>query len=267
MRPIIKYSGGKERELERLLPLVPQFAGKYVEPFLGGGAMLFRLRPQRALAGDINERLMHFYLDVRERFAETERDLRELAEMYEKDGKALYYKMRDAYNGKAETPYRFAAVYYLVNRACYRGLARTNAKGEFNVPFGYYKRLDTSRLTREHAALLKRTRLVCQDYAQTLGECQEDDFAFLDPPYDCTFTNYGNGKDFGRKEQERLAGVFRRLPCKALMVINNTPLTERLYIDFIRGEYGKKYPIGAGLGCRTEATHLIIANYECKTLI
>ena len=93
----------------------------------------------------------------------------------------------------------------------------------------------------------------------------KDDFMFLDPPYDCVFSDYGNKeyKDgFGEANHEKLADDFRKLKCKALLVIGRTPLTERLYGDLIIDEYTKSYAVNIRNRFKASATHILVANYK-----
>ena len=92
----------------------------------------------------------------------------------------------------------------------------------------------------------------------------KDDFMFLDPPYDCVFSDYGNieHKDgFNERNQIELAKQYKQLECKALMVIGRTPLTEKLYGDMIVDEYGKSYAVNIRNRFKSEASHILISNY------
>lgn len=95
--------------------------------------------------------------------------------------------------------------------------------------------------------------------------CNEDDFVFLDPPYDCAFSDYGNDeyKDgFNEDSHRRLANDFANLPCKALMVIGRTPLTEELYGRFVVDEYEKNYAVNIRNRFKAAANHIVVANYK-----
>lgn len=95
--------------------------------------------------------------------------------------------------------------------------------------------------------------------------CKNDDFVFLDPPYDCIFSDYGNQeyKDgFNEESHRRLANDFANLPCKALMVIGRTPLTEELYNGYIVEEYKKNYAVNIRNRFKVSAKHIVVANYR-----
>ena len=284
LKPMIKYRGGKSKELAQYLRFIPNRYNTYYEPFVGGGATFFAIAPQRAVIGDINEPLMNFYMDVRNRFDGLSRELAEIEAIYERnqaDYKArkkkypeerlpnaneeLYYRLRNQYNGIAPAQYSRAALYFFINKTSYSGMIRFNAQGQFNVPFGRYGHFNTKLVTREHSQLLQRTEILCSDYEVSFGRAGADDFMYLDPPYDCVFNDYGNqelSNGFDAKEHRRLAANFRKLRCKALMVIGHTPLTEELYGDLVKFEYSKDYAVNIRNRFHSQATHYVVTNYQ-----
>jgi len=142
-------------------------------------------------------------------------------------------------------------------------MLRFNSKGEYNVPFGRYKNFNTQIVSQEHHELLCRTEIANVDYSEIFNSCRQNDFIFLDPPYDCIFTDYGNIEQNGFSENDhvRLAQDFRNLQSRALMVIGKTPLTESLYRPFIRAEYSKTYAVNIRNRFKSVSTHLIVTNY------
>ncbi len=122
-------------------------------------------------------------------------------------------------------------------------MIRYNRQGEYNVPFGRYVHFNTRIITREHSQLLQRAELFNVDYENIFEMAHDGDFMFLDPPYDCVFNDYGNvdmQNGFDEEQHRRLANNFRNLPCRAMMVIGRTALTEELYGDLIQYQYPKK---------------------------
>lgn len=284
LKPMIKYRGGKSKELSQYRRFIPRDYETYYEPFVGGGATFFALAPQRAVIGDINEPLINFYRDVRNRFDDLSRELAELEALYERNqrdyrqrkqatpgervpnaNEALYYALRDQYNGLAPAQYSRAALYFFINKTSYSGMLRFNAQGHFNVPFGRYEHFNTKLVTREHACLLQRTEVLCSDYEESFKRAGQNDFMYLDPPYDCIFNDYGNQtleNGFDEAEHRRLARNFRQLRCRALMIIGHTPLTEELYGDLVKFEYAKNYAVNIRNRFRAQATHYVVTNYE-----
>lgn len=281
---MIKYRGGKTKEIPHIMAHVPRFTGRYVEPFMGGGALFFYLEPRRAIVNDINAPLMDFYRGVRDDYPRLRRELDELESLYaanrvaydalkqehpdervEDHNEALYYRLRDMYNGIAPRAYSPALLYYYINKTAYSGMIRYNARGEFNVPYGRYQHLGTQLVTPAHSRLLQRAELLCGDYRHVFDLCRTDDFLFLDPPYDCTFSDYGNQEyreGFNEDNHRRLAADFAQLPCRALMVIGRTPLTEELYGRYIVDEYHKQYAVNIRNRFHAAARHIVVANYR-----
>lgn len=284
MKPMIKYRGGKSKEIPDFEPYIPASFDRYIEPFLGGGAVLFHLCPKRALINDINPNLMLFYRQIRDNYETVRRQLDELQGIYEANqrnyatlkalhpddrvenkNEALYYELRDMYNGKIPSKYLYAVIYFFINKTAYSGMIRYNAAGEYNVPFGRYQNFNTQLITPQHQELLQRSELYEGDYSAIFDMASERDFMFLDPPYDCVFHDYGNiptqGNGFDEQEHRRLAADFRLLKCKALMIIGRTPLTEELYGDLIKGEYEKSYAVNIRNRFKSESRHIIVTNY------
>ena len=284
LKPLIKYRGGKAKEFAQYERFIPRDFETYYEPFVGGGATFFKLMPQKAVIGDINEPLINFYRDVRDRFDELSKELATIQTIYEKNQLAyrekkkkdpdkripnaneeLYYSLRDQYNGLEKAKYSRAALYFFINKTSYSGMIRYNAQGHFNVPFGRYENFNTSLVTKEHSLLLQRTEILCADYAESFKRAGEGDFMYLDPPYDCVFNDYGNqqlANGFDEAEHRRLAKLFRKLKCRAMMVIGHTPLTEELYGDFVKAEYAKDYAVNIRNRFHSQATHYVVTNYK-----
>lgn len=143
-------------------------------------------------------------------------------------------------------------------------MIRYNNSGDYNVPFGRYPNLNTRLVTRQHSKLLQGAELFNADYKQIFDMAEEDDFIFLDPPYDCVFNDYGNidmMNGFDETEHRRLAADFRNLPCRALMIIGKTPLTQELYDGFIFDEYYKNYAVNIKNRFNNDKMHIIVKNY------
>ena len=284
MNPLIKYRGGKSKELPHILPFIPDFGGRYMEPFFGGGALYLHLEPRRAVINDINRKLITFYRGVRDDFDNFSKELTDIDAIYKSNRRAfdnlkeshpdervadgneeLYYRLRDMYNGLIDKEYSDALLYYFINKTSYSGMIRYNAKGEFNVPFGRYKTFNITSVTEAHSRLLASAEILNADYSRVFDMAEADDFMFLDPPYDCVFSDYGNTEyrnGFNDEAHEELADRFRRLRCPALMVIGRTPLTERLYGDLIVDEYAKSYAVNIRNRFKSTASHILVANYQ-----
>lgn len=282
MNPVLKYRGGKSREIPKFLPYIPNSFNTYIEPFLGGGAVFFYLEPQKAIINDINKRLMTFYKQLRDDYPLLRKQLNEIQIIYEHNQLAykllksknpddrvpnknedLYYKMRDLFNHPNEE-YLEGLVYFFINKTAYSGMIRFNSNGEYNVPFGRYPNLNTQLVTEQHSRLLQQADLYTLDYKKIFDKAKSDDFMFLDPPYDCIFNDYGNidmMNGFNEDEHRRLANDFKNLSCRALMVIGKTPLTMELYKKYVSDEYYKNYAVNIKNRFNNDKMHLILKNY------
>lgn len=283
MNPMIKYRGGKSKELSHFINHMPNEYSRYIEPFLGGGALYFYLQPEKSIINDINYRVYSFYKEMQEKYPTARIQLDKLQKIYEENqssydatkkehpeervenkNEALYYKMREMFNHKIDMEYLESVVYFFINKTAYSGMIRYNANGEYNVPFGRYKNFNTKLISDEHYKLLQRTEIYNYDYSRIFEMSEKDDFIFLDPPYDCIFTDYGNNnyKDgFGEDEHRRLANDFKNLSAKTLLVIGKTPLTEELYGRYIVEEYDKSYTVNIRNRFKADAKHIIAINY------
>ena len=282
MSPVLKYRGGKSREIPRFLNEIPDKFNRYIEPFLGGGAVYFYLEPFNAILNDLNRPLMKFYFQLRDNYEQMRQQLDEIQRTYEDNqsefnhlkekfpdervpnkNEELYYRMRHLFNYPDST-WLEGVVYFFINKTAYSGMIRYNAQGEYNVPFGRYPHLNTQLITQDHSDLLKSAKLFNLDYSKIFDMAQSEDFIFLDPPYDCIFNDYGNidrMNGFDESEHRRLAADFKNLPCRALMIIGKTPLTVELYGEYICDEYYKNYAVNIRNRFKNDKMHIVIKNY------
>ena len=194
IKPFLKWAGGKTQLLTELHKYVPNNFNKYIEPFIGGGAMFFSLNPHESIIADLNEELVITYRQVKD----AVESVIERLETFE-HSEDFYYKIRSLDPNELEHNYRAARLIYL-NKTCFNGLYRVNKKGQFNVPYGKGKGsfLNTEVL-RNASEFLVETTIIQGDYLDVLTEFAiEGDFIFLDPPY------YPVGKysDFKRYTKE-----------------------------------------------------------------
>ncbi len=241
VKPFVKWAGGKRQLLPEIKKYVPRQFETFYEPFVGGGAVLFDLQPEKYVINDINAEIVNVYRTIKR---DAEKLIKKLKTF--KNEADFYYKVRgmDREQGfeKLSPVDRAARIIYL-NKTCFNGLFRVNRKGQFNVPFGKYK---NPNIVNEETLLA-----VSQFFNQTQGEILNTDFekaldgvnnqsfAYIDPPYDplsysSSFTGYSlNG--FGRGEQERLKLVCDKLDkrgCKFLLSNSATDFIKDLYQDY-----------------------------------
>ncbi len=211
--PLVKWAGGKRSIIPQLQNLMPQdvrpgFQGRLIEPFVGGAAVFFYLRPKEAVLADLNEDLINMYVQVRD-------NLRELLALLDEMGsrpylKETYLEVRAA---EPDDPIERAARFIFLNRWGWNGLYRVNKKGKFNVPFGATSSGEPPALYNSEnmaaaSELLKRAELVVAPFQETLSRAEAGDFVYLDPPYHplsatSSFTSYTKGA-FGIEQQAQL---------------------------------------------------------------
>jgi DNA adenine methylase len=231
-RPFLKWAGGKRQLLPHLLRHVPRHMGRYFEPFVGGGALFFSVRPERATLADVNARLVRAYRGVAEQVDEVVRLLRD----YPHDSK-FYYRLRaQAVDGGSDA--EVAAWFIYLNRTGYNGLYRVNRRNEFNVPFGRYANptvCDEPTLRACAAALSEKTLLV-DDFENVVAGARRGDFVYFDPPYaplsaTSSFTSY-TASGFGPEDQKRLRDVAMKLKRRGVHVLlsnSSAPVVKELY--------------------------------------
>lgn len=177
--PFLRWAGSKRQHRSLLKSFWSEKFSRYVEPFSGSAALFFDIGPRRALLGDINKDLIATFATVRNHPRRVHETLTSIPK-----GRSHYNEVRQL-NPKSLKPIKRAARFIYLNRYCFNGIYRTNSKGEFNVPYGGKKSgaLPTLEHLKKSARCLKRARLMCADFRETLAKVQKGDFVYLDPPY------------------------------------------------------------------------------------
>lgn len=271
--PLIKWAGGKRQLLDRIDEHMPKQYGDYYEPFLGGGALFFHLRPQNATINDLNPALVNLYVRVRDELGIYEQLLGEIdAEMPtdKGDAKVYYYSMRTRYNELlASDTYNTetAALLTFINKHCFNGLYRVNAKGAFNVPYNNSVRASFDPVNTEAVSeALGHARLMCGDFTEAVEDAKAGDFVFFDSPYaplnDTSFEAYTK-EGFLEEDHRRLANLFRELDargCLLMLTNHDTPLIRELYDGYRIDVVEVARAINSDASKR-HGTEVIITNY------
>lgn len=258
MNPFVKWVGGKRDEIKHFEKHFPKKYTTYVEPFVGGGSVFFHISPKKSVLNDIHKELIQIYRAIRDGYAH---EIIKFMKEHPND-KATYESVRAL---EPKDWIESACKFYYLRKTCYRGMMRYNQKGGFNVAFGNYKNIKYDELYDDsYRELLEGSRLFSRDFEFIFKLCdKEDNFIFIDPPYDSTFTDYGYCS-FGKDEHLQLAKLFKASKAKCLMVIGKTPFIEELYKDYIVDEYQKNYRFklhSGRVGNEINSIHLVIKNY------
>lgn len=272
VHPFVKWAGGKRQLLGEIQARLPQSYGSYYEPFVGGGAVFFELVPKGATINDINSSLINAYWQIRDNPQDVMSALDELdgGQRASEDAKAYYYDVRERYNVRIESDDYdavTAALFIYINKHCFNGLYRVNAKGRFNVP---YNGSVQASYTRENilglSEVLSDVTIVNGDFEMACNSAKADDFVFFDSPYAPlkadTFEAYTK-EGFSREEHIRLAQLYRRLSdcgCFCMLTNHDTPFIRELYDGFNIDVVAVRRAINSDASKRT-GTEVIVTNY------
>ena len=275
VHPFVKWAGGKTQLLEVIESHLPETFNRYFEPFVGGGALLFKLQPKAFSINDSNEELICVYrcLENNELFELLKKELLKHEENHSEE---YYYQVRemDKLEGFNNLPiYVRAGRMIYLNKACFNGLYRVNSKGYFNVPSGKKKTVNCfDKKTFDNLNLFFKNRkpvITNIDFEEAVKNAKTGDFVYFDPPYDTweeknSFTSYDKNA-FGKEEQIRLAKLFKKLSDKGVYVMlsnHNTKFINELYKGFHITIVPAKRMINSKADGRGEVEEVIITNYE-----
>ncbi|MGQ0795741.1 MAG: DNA adenine methylase [Nitrosopumilaceae archaeon] len=274
-KPFVKWAGGKRQLIPILSQHIPKKFGTYFEPFVGGGAVLFYLTIENpkieCFVSDLNSDLILSYVTIRDRVEELIFALENHSENYFKNPKEYYYEIRESHpKNQIEKVSRLI----FLNKTCFNGLYRVNSKGKFNVPLGKYTNPNITNkenlLIVSHVLRSKNISIKCQDFIKALENAQENDFVYLDPPYQpvsqtSNFTSYTND-NFGYEDQERLFLEFERLDslgCKVMLSNSKSDEVLNLFENYTDNiiEIKANRSINSDSKKRANHSELIIKNY------
>ncbi len=292
-KPFIKWVGGKGQLIEQLEALLPADFDRwedvtYIEPFVGGGAMLFHMLQNHkniktAVINDINDDLTTCYKVVRDTPTELVASLKEIQHEYyslksEDVRKQFYMMIRDEFNTKSLTPIRNTTLFFFLNRTCFNGLYRVNKSGLFNVPFGKYETPTICDPTTIYADsdLLQNVEIMTGDYQQTFNRAKGCTLFYFDPPYR-PLSNTSSFNDYAKEAFNDLAQERLKLFCDRIedagfsfMLSNsdcfNTPIKDRffedLYLKYIIERVWASRYINANPAKRGKLQEILVHNYE-----
>ncbi|MCL6335664.1 adenine-specific DNA-methyltransferase [Pectobacterium carotovorum subsp. carotovorum] len=238
-RAFLKWAGGKYPLVEEIRRYLP--AGDcLIEPFVGAGSVFLNTEYERYILADINSDLINLYNIVKSNADEFVTDARKLF-TDEVNTSETFYLLREEFNLCSDA-YRRALLFLYLNRHCYNGLCRYNMRGEFNVPFGRYKKpYFPEEEIRWFAFKAKNATFVCEHYQDTLEKAEKGSVIYCDPPYaplsaTANFTAY-HTNNFSRADQQSLAQLARRLSAESQIPVlisnHDTLLTREWYQEAV----------------------------------
>ena len=194
-KPVIKWSGSKRSQSEKIVHFLPEDLGTYYEPFIGGGSMLYAINPHTAICGDICEPLIALWNEIKEHPADLAEAYRARWKRLQHEGYRVYYEIRDEFN-KGHSPEDLL----FLSRTCVNGLIRFNANGEFNNSFHHTRPgIDPDKLAKiivDWSTHIQGATFYTQDYYETTKSAKAGDFVYLDPPYFHTKGRYYGTIDY-----------------------------------------------------------------------
>lgn len=271
MKPLVKYQGGKSRELKTITKMMPQEFNRIIEPFAGGAALSLHYGKPAVLC-DTNWEVINLYWQISSNQG-MRRILQYLDCMRSYDHDRLeetYYDSRNVINTPVDHEYNDgwerAMSYITVRQLCFSGMERYNANGEFNVPFGHYKKFVCNLNfgnSGEYWEMLYKSTILYGDFELALDKATEDDFVFIDPPY-LERLGYHSG-DGGDDVHSRLYNRLKDAPYKWMIVHSDHEFYREQYKDFnimtkdftYAQRFGKNKDHGGA-----KVTHLYITNYD-----
>ena len=294
VKPFVKWAGGKSKLIPQLTKYYPLelkngIIERYIEPFVGGGAILIdivqKYEVKEAYAFDINMDLINCYNviknNVEELILELSNKEKQFISLDSNDRKQYFYDIRTEYNSykpDENINIKRASEFIFLNRTCFNGLYRVNKDGKFNVPCGKYKNptiCDSNNL-RDLSKLIKDVIFEYGDYRKSEKYVNSNTFVYFDPPYrplsaTSGFTSYTK-EDFNDENQKELAIYNNKLNLKnaKLMLSNSNPKNvnkddnffEDIYKGFYINEVSAKRMINSNAKGRGEISELLITNYE-----
>jgi DNA adenine methylase len=273
-KPFVKWAGGKRQLMSELERNFPTKFGTYLEPFLGGGAVMFDLLAKRSNlkcnVSDLNSDLVLAYVTIRDRLSRLVESLENHSKNYHKDSTRYYYEVRDQ---EPKNQIEKVSRLLFLNKTCFNGLYRVNSKGKFNVPMGRYT--NPNIVNKENLEIVSKAlqtekiKISCRDFESVINDAKKGDFVYFDPPYQpvsdtANFTSYTH-RDFTEDDLERLVDLANRLDskgCNVLLSNSNSKTVKKLFSsEWNITEIKANRAINSNSQKRTGHKEIIIKNY------
>ncbi|MFA7081857.1 MAG: DNA adenine methylase [Bacteroidales bacterium] len=291
-KPFVKWVGGKTQLIKSIENTLPENFSKikdltYIEPFVGGGAVLFWVLNNypnitKAIINDINPDLTTAYKTIKTNPKDLIKSLSAIQEEYipltEEKRKEYFLEKRSRFNTKSLDDIENTSLFIFLNRTCFNGLYRVNSKGLFNVPFGKYtnpKICDKETILAD-SHILQRVEILTGDFKETLKHADKGSLFYFDPPYKplsntSSFTSYSK-EDFNDLDQIRLGDFCKKIDeLGHNFILSNSDVKEcsingnffdDLYDSFDIQRVLAKRSINANADKRGKLTELMITNFD-----
>jgi DNA adenine methylase len=266
MKPIVKYQGGKSKELPLIKQLLPNQFTRVIEPFCGGAAVSFGLG-YNSLMSDINRDVINLYSVVANEslYPNLQVRVNELKTLEHDDLEKEFYAARDVINSlwESSNTYTRALSYIILRQLCFSGMERYNAKGEFNVPFGHYKRFSCNLSPDHHEYLKKKCIFRYGSFVDLFEQINADDFVLIDPPY-LERLGYTQG-DGGLSLHEDLLSCLKATRGQWMIIHSDHEFYRESYKDFniIEKDFAYAQRFGKDKDhSGAKVKHLYITNYD-----
>ena len=263
LSPFLKWAGGKRWFISNHKDLIPDKFNKYIEPFVGSGAVYFYLSPSNAILGDSNKELIETYIAIKKNWKQV---WSYLQIHHERHSKEYYYQIRSTI---PQGIYSRAARFIYLNRTCWNGLYRVNLKGKFNVPIGTRSTVIFENDSFEEISkALQNAVLHPIDFEELIDLAEEDDLVFVDPPYTVRHNNNSfvkyNEKLFSWDDQKRLQKSLLRAANRGAKILGTNAYHESI-ISLYRDSFqtlcvSRNSPISSKASSRKDFNELVIHN-------
>lgn len=273
VQPLLKWVGGKRQLLNEIVPMIPEHITTYVEPFIGGGAVLFDIQPKKAIINDRNSELINVYKTIKDN---PEMLIEELKIHNENNDSEYFYNLRAIDREENYDEYddikKASRIIYL-NKTCYNGLYRVNSSGFFNTPYGKYKSPNIVNEVTIRALYnyfnSANIKILNDDYKVALKGLRKGAFVYFDPPYvpistSSSFTGYTEG-GFTLKHQEELkleCDKLNKRGIKFLLSNSDCDFIRDLYKDYNIKTVRAKRAINSNSLKRGEINEVLVYNYD-----
>jgi DNA adenine methylase len=259
-KPFLKWVGGKRKLLPELVKRIPKQYSMYYEPFFGGGALFFELKPNHSVISDSNKYLMTTYMAVKDN---VERVINEANMHIDMHNVSYYYAIRNSLNTDDFSAEEIAGRIIYLNKTGFNGLFRVNKNNKINVPIGDCKSLNLDEVCiREASEALQCATIINMDYTTVIA--RENTFYYFDPPYHGTYSSYTkNG--FNDAAHAQLANLCKQIDKSGgyfLVSNSNTEYIKSLYNNYTIEEVLNGRSVSCKADGRKKTTELLIRNYD-----